>query len=339
MKIAILGTAPASCRLAPYSDPAWLIWGCSPGLYPVAPRTNAWFELHRWEPPVIGKPDQQKAWFSPEYVAWLSQYQGTVWVSDPNALADLRTGKLLPWQELVKKYGHYFMTSSIAWMMAMAIDNIELERERRAISGEVSSEPDMIGLWGVDMSAGEEYGYQRAGCQFFVSLAMSRGIQVIVPAESDLLCPAPLYGVSETSPKSIKLLARSNELRGRIAQVEAQIQAATANKQWLQGALEDNEYHAKTWITEGVPLCTDFDGVLRGAHIYGPDPKPRAEMVAYLNARAVPGVLRRMGELETLTDDQLTMRYQQAVAEDQARPAEQPAAPVVPKPKKRPKRK
>ena len=31
LKIALVGTAPSSRMLAPYNDPSWKIWGCSPG--------------------------------------------------------------------------------------------------------------------------------------------------------------------------------------------------------------------------------------------------------------------------------------------------------------------
>jgi len=49
LKIALVGSAPSSVLLAPYGDPSWEIWGCSPGVYYQAPRTEAWFELHRFE--------------------------------------------------------------------------------------------------------------------------------------------------------------------------------------------------------------------------------------------------------------------------------------------------
>ena len=72
MKIALVGSAPSSVRLAPFDDPSWDIWGCSPGAYPVfaQKRVDMFFELHRWEPPVVGRADQQVPWFTPEYVQW-----------------------------------------------------------------------------------------------------------------------------------------------------------------------------------------------------------------------------------------------------------------------------
>ena len=72
MKVAILGSAPSSLGLTPFSDPAWKIWACSPGTYYRLARCDAFFELHRWEPGIVGQPASQKTWFSPEYVQWMS---------------------------------------------------------------------------------------------------------------------------------------------------------------------------------------------------------------------------------------------------------------------------
>lgn len=176
MKIAILGSAPSSMRLAPYGDPAWKIWGCSPGLYPGMPRCDAWFELHRWEPPVIGKPDAQKPWFSPEYVSWMAGLRCPVWMYEK--VPEIPMSAPLPAQELVEKFGNYFMTSSISWMMAMAIDQIMLERQQdpeHDISG------DQIALYGVDMAACTSYDTKvlRADLQWVTADSLKVGDKVI----------------------------------------------------------------------------------------------------------------------------------------------------------------
>lgn len=224
MKVALIGSAPSSVRLAPYGDSDWKVWGCSPGVYGIAPRVDAWFELHRYEP--------GQSWFSPEYCQWMNRlkvplYMAEVRVEQP---ASVR----LPQEELVAKYGPYFFTSSLAWMMAMAI-------EQGATT---------IGLWGVDMAATEEYGYQRAGCQFFAMLAASRGIEVGVPPESDLFRPMPLYGVDEIKHSSIKTLARRRELESRLAQAVHQKQELEKGEHFLKGALDDLNYVQNTWADQ-----------------------------------------------------------------------------------------
>ena len=252
MKIAIMGSAPSSLRLAPFGDPSWKIWGCSPGLFPNVPRVDAWFELHRWEPPVIGNPALQKPWFSPEYVLWMAK-QKLVWMKDK--VPEIPNSHPYPESEIRHLFGDYFFTSSIAWMLAMAIDQIITAREAREarnllpMDGTMSAdiEPDAIALYGVDMAADEEYGYQRAGCQHFVSLAHLLDIQIIVPPESDLLRPMPGYGLAESDQWHIKLLSRHNELTARLAQCDQQLAQMTQQRHFLAGAISDNDYHMKTW--------------------------------------------------------------------------------------------
>lgn len=249
MKIAILGSAPSSLRLAPIEDQSWHIWGCSPGVYAAARRVNAWFELHRWEPGVAGRPETQKPWFSPEYVAWMANLQCTVWMATPNP--QIPNSKALDVQALTNKYGTYFFTSSIAWMIACAIEDILEARETRQIP-----EDDYIGLWGVDMAANEEYGYQRAGCQHFLTLAATLGIHVAVPPESDLLRPMPLYGIQESSHWHIKNTARKIELETRLAQAKQLLADASRQIAFLEGALDDMNYQMLTWAEsrEGVGM-------------------------------------------------------------------------------------
>lgn len=220
--VALIGSAPSSVQRAPYGNPEWAICGCSPGVYGVAPRTNAWVELHRYEP---GQP-----WFSPEYCQFLEKYPGPVWLAEDRA--EIQNGIVLPLARLIQQYSPYFFTSSLAYMMAMAI---EAGFKR-------------IALYGVDMAAATEYKDQRLGCQFFAVVAKSKGIEVGVPPESDLLRPAPLYGVSEVSHARIKFRARRQELEGRVQQALDAQQRAKDEAMFLRGALEDLEWAEMDWL-------------------------------------------------------------------------------------------
>ena len=75
--------------------------------------------------------------------------------------------------ETVRKY----FTSTFAYMMALAIHE----------------KFDVIELYGIDMENNTEYGYQRPCGEFWIGLALGRGIKVTLP-EPCLLCQAPLYG-------------------------------------------------------------------------------------------------------------------------------------------------
>lgn len=250
MKIALIGSAPTSIDLAPWGDPTVQIWGCSPGVYYKAPRMDEFFELHRAEVGIIGKPGTQKPWFSPEYVAWMGK-QKRVWVA-PAALEEwktiLPTAEAYPMEHMERLFGTYWWTSSLSYMMAMAIDQILLERETNAKEGKPASE-ELISLYGVDMAAQEEYGFQRAGCQNFIMLANLLGIPIWVPPESDLLRPMPRYGLDESEWWHIKGLARMRELEGKLAQSQANLEAAKGNVAYVTGALEDHKYHMDTWMT------------------------------------------------------------------------------------------
>lgn len=271
MKIAILGSAPSSIRLAPFADESWQIWGCSPGVYPVAQRVNVWFELHRWEPPVLGRADQQKPWFSPEYCAWMAQ-QKLVWMYDK--VPEIPNSKRFPHEALVHKYGSYFFTSSIAWMLACAIEDILADRAEN--KARKSDDIDHIGLWGVDMAANEEYADQRPGCQFFIQLAHQLDIEVYVPPESDLMAAPLLYGISESSHMIIKLTARRTELTNRLNNVRAARENIIREEAFVTGALDDLDYMWKTWTARGDAYGVNFKGLFSEPN---KEPEPKLHVV------------------------------------------------------------
>ena len=222
LKIALIGSAPSSIRLAPYHDPSWQVWGCSPGAYGVVPkgRSNAWWELHKYEP---GQP-----WFSPEYCQFLRDHP-KVMLAEKRP--EIPNGETLDVDYLVKKYSGYFFTSSVAWMMAVAIEMGATK----------------IGLWGVDMAASEEYEAQRAGLHFFAMIARQRGIEVGVPQESDLFRPRFLYGIDEIKHSHVKLRVRREELIARKQQAEAIFEQKKQEIQFLMGAMDDLQYMHMTW--------------------------------------------------------------------------------------------
>jgi hypothetical protein len=233
-KIALVGSAPSSLRLAPFDNPEWFIFGVSPGAYGAAGnRAHAWMENHRWEPQVPGVLGTGQPWFSPEYVEYLTRFAGDVWMSEPLP-AEIPHARALPVGTLIEKYGPYFFTSSLSWMFAMALETPGVEE---------------IGLWGVDMAATEEWNQQRPGCQYFITLAAQRGIKVTVPPESDLLQPAYFYGVSENSPMMIKLTARRHELQQRLNAADARASQARDEGMFLRGAIDDINYMVNTWVS------------------------------------------------------------------------------------------
>lgn len=247
MKIALVGSAPASIRLAPYSSPEWRIYGCSPGVYGVAPRVDEWFETHLWEP---GQP-----WFSPEYVQWLTALPGrgvTLWVG--GEIAQIPDAKIYPFDSVLADYDpqHWFCSSSLFWMKARAIDAIKEEaaQQKRPITPEL----DKIAFYGVDMAAGEEYEMQRAGIHFLTYKAAALGIEVGAPPESDLFTPRFRYGADEWTHSFRKWRARRSELIARMQQAEAAARQHADGAMFLKGAIEDVDYMHSTWADKGTHL-------------------------------------------------------------------------------------
>src|SRR5262245_15109338 len=141
LKVALIGTAPSSRLLAPFSDPSWKIWACSPGNMNTIPRWDAWFEVHGnllWP--------ECKAYGEP-YLAWLKQLKTPLYMQDQSLVPNALT---FPKGELLKEFGPYFFTSSFTWMMAFAIMQGAKE----------------VALYGIDMASHDEYIIQRPGAYY-----------------------------------------------------------------------------------------------------------------------------------------------------------------------------
>lgn len=278
MKIALIGSAPSSSGLAPYWDKTyrdflegkeqvapplthgnqrWDIWGCSPGAAGQVGRATRWFEVHRWEP--------GREWFQPGYIEFVSRFKGPVYTGRP--IPEIPMCRVYPIALVEQVFSTFFLTSSLALMMALAIIEIEQIRHcRRNPESKLpefvpedertkSDEDDEIGFWGVDMAATEEYGYQRAGCQHFILEALRRFIGVYVPPESCLLRPMPVYGICEWDHNYIKMTARMREMNARRQAHIQELENAKANIAAVGGAIDDLNYMVNTWTSPyGLPV-------------------------------------------------------------------------------------
>lgn len=265
-KIALVGSAN-SVTLAPYEDQSfqkfrqglptwpppqwkdenWEVWACSPGAAMALRRCTRFFELHRWEP------GQQ--WFPLAYCNFLREFQGPVYVGSPNPYMipkeAIPNQVQYPIQRVEETFSSFFLTSSLALMFALAIFEIEDYRRDNPLH---NWEEDVIGFWGVDMAAEEEWATQRPGCQFFLLEAFRKGIGIYVPPESCLLRPEPVYGLSEWQHNYIKLTQRAREINGRMQDaMKAKTEAETTLIS-LAGAQKDLNYMVKTWTSfYGMP--------------------------------------------------------------------------------------
>jgi hypothetical protein len=276
-KIAIIGSATASTLLAPYRDPSWAIWGCSPGVYGLAPRRDVWFETHRWEPqePGFAGDPKAKPWFSPEYVRFMEEFPGPVFMTEH--VPSVKNCVLYPYAEMIAKHGPYHFQSSVSWMIALAIE----------------MKPKAIGLWGIDMAAHEEWALQRPGCQHFLGLALRMGIEVVLPPESDLMQPSTMYGISEINPRHIKWMARLRELETRRNQAQANVSQINGEILFLNGAIENMRYMLAQWVDNDDP-CLHM-AVSRSAALVG---RPDAAQIAAPGDDQVP--MEKIGALSVI---------------------------------------
>lgn len=246
-RIAILGTSGTSMSLAPFKDQAWAIWACSPGAYPICAqnRSDVWFEPHRWQPTLPGQfgAPGTKPWFSPEFHQFLRTHKGPVFMSQVEPT--IPTSVRIPFEQLDAKYGPYHWTSTVAYMVAMAIETLA----PRALAGEQVA----IGLWGVDMAATEEWAYQRPALQHFLGLATSIGINVALPQESDLMRPPTKYGIGEHNPRHIRMLARLREAEANLNAAKQQMAQLQINVATWSGIIQEQQYILGAWTDDVAP--------------------------------------------------------------------------------------
>ncbi len=221
-KIAVCGSAVSSVGLTPHGDPEWEIWACSPANKGM-PRVDVWFELHNPELKAREGLSEWLQWLKLQPVVYMQQvYEG------------YSGGRKYPLELIVDKWGPYWWTSQLSFMLALAIEQ----------------HPHTIGLFGVDMAANSEYNQQRLACQYFIQHIMKETkINLAIPPESDILEPAPFYGYCESSRQWRKYNARRLELQQRIGSLKADASAKETEAAHLIGAMDDMEYHLAHWAT------------------------------------------------------------------------------------------
>lgn len=177
MKIAIMGSHPLTKRMAPFDDPDWKIWACSPHNFEHGqlPRVDEWFEVHQ---PAFCKKTRTKPY--QDFVRSITK-KIPVWVRDKKEHPDANE---YPEKELKERFGESRFSSSISYIMAKAIAEIVDARLY-----EIPDKTDEIGLWGIMQASESEYKYQRPGIQGLIEEAHRSGINVTVPEISKLFEP------------------------------------------------------------------------------------------------------------------------------------------------------
>ena len=204
-KVAIVGAAPSSRELAPYEDESWEIWSLNFN-YKWIKRWSRHFDLHKMSHHRDNNTDHWQ---------WMAKQDKPIYLqqSDPA----LKSSVTFPYDDVVKDCGGFeYFTNSVSYMLALAIHE----------------QVDELALFGCDMAqffgkngANGEYSFQRPSCEFYLGVAVGKGIKVTVASESDLLKKLCLYGYETIGgEQKTKLDARRQELRDRVEQLNEAVQ-------------------------------------------------------------------------------------------------------------------
>lgn len=249
-KIAVCGFASSSRHMIPVNDPSWEVWGMNQ-LYRHIPRADRWFDIHwNWDKEVVPGTD---------YRGWLATCGIPVYMMD--RVPDIPTSVRYPLSRLIAQAGDYF-TSTVAFMTALAIEQVDLHvaaqltaefSHAQAHPKPVGPEGVMaywlgrqrqlygehtIGLFGIDLVVEEEYFHQKACAEFWIGIAVGRGIEVFVPPQSALCKQSYRYGYEPEPPTII----RQSELNEHHKQLTAERDRLLKEIYMHDGALQVDEY-------------------------------------------------------------------------------------------------
>lgn len=176
-KIALIGGEPTTVRHAPWHDPSWEIWAHT-SVNRYCQRVDRWFELH---PPHVFQAKTKHG--RTDWYGWLKTRPEPIYMQE--RYPEVPTSVRYPIERVLTEFPRY-CSSTVAWMIALAL----------------TEGVHTIGLWGIHFQNGSEYAEQRAGCEFWLGVALGRGVQVKIPEACPVLKePRDLYGYESHTPE------------------------------------------------------------------------------------------------------------------------------------------
>jgi hypothetical protein len=154
LKVALIGLWQDTRSLAPWNEDGWELWGL--GWDHERYQFHRAFEMH------------DRACLEHTYGENLAEYLEKLRCCSRVIVDDIE-GERYPFEAVAEDIGAYWC-SSVAYMLALAIHE----------------KAEEIGLYGIAMDAGDEYGYQKPNCEYLIGLARGRGIKVHIPEQSPL---------------------------------------------------------------------------------------------------------------------------------------------------------
>lgn len=229
--------------------PDWTIVGLNQ-LYRHIPRADVWADLHwNWNDEVVPGTD---------HYGWIRDCGIPVLMLKRHP--ELPTSVRYPIERIIDKLEADYFTSTIAYLTAWAIDEIDQQvhagwelvqhlHAKRVATGEDLPpldplivmrnlyETHTIGIYGVDLVVGSEYFDEKPCAEFWIGQATARGIRVEIPAESALCKQFARYGYAP--PESMTLTAK--EVEGHQGALRGERDELLKRLYMLEGAMECDE--------------------------------------------------------------------------------------------------
>lgn len=232
-------------------DREWEIWGLNQ-LYrhlPPGPtglggggRADRWADLHwNWDQETVPGTD---------HYAWTRDCGIPVYMLHRHPA--LPTSVRYPIEGILAAFQSDYFTSTIAYLIALALWEIDAAArsefhafvrdtpKRKMVTSDLHADLQAIygtytiGLFGIDQTVGTEYFHEKACTEYWIGMAVSRGIEVVIPGPSALCKQRFRYGYERNAESLIKhkdvtdhktaLEANRLELSKRLWMVEGAIE-------------------------------------------------------------------------------------------------------------------
>src|SRR3990172_8275522 len=195
--VALVGMAPTSCSLAPFNDPTVEVWGLNEAhAFDWLKSWDRWFQMHKPRDFTRDLDDHRiyERGYVKGHYEWLKQDHGKpiytqyVYPNIPDSVEYPLAEVVDRFFPLVRKGDEKikYLTSTFTYLLAMAL----LEGFER------------IEIYGFEMGGGDEYIPQKACAEFWIGMAIGRGVEIYLPPNNQLVW-GPLYGYQGQGPANV----------------------------------------------------------------------------------------------------------------------------------------
>jgi hypothetical protein len=243
-KLALVGSHPSTCKLAPFEDETFEIWVLNEA--PLAQWCKRWdvcVQIHKRE-----VYSAEKNWVNPKYWAWLQEEHGkTIYLQDRDERVP--DSKRYPLDEILATIpGGQFhdIESGPAYALVLAL---YLGYEE-------------IHIWGVELTSNTEYSYQLPDWKFWVGVALGMGVRLVLHS-GEVHFQARLYGYEG------EIQIEHEYYQGRMAKLNAAWHKADAElkraKERTSMAILERKYDKMPDLIKAYQNAGVECGILAGA--------------------------------------------------------------------------